>query len=183
MENEGRLPGAGGYRGRVEALVERESREIAAALGLELVDVEYIRQGGRRFLRVFIEKRPGSPAHAGVTPGADGEGPPPSGVTLDDCQAFSRRLSDRLDALDPIPENYYLEVSSPGLDRPLKRDQDFELFRGRPVVVKTFAPHDGRREFTGRLEGLVDGRVVLRDASGRVWEIPREMVARARLHF
>ncbi len=182
MEREGEAtPGGQGRRGRIEALVERLSQEIAGGMGLELVDVEYVRENGRRFLRVFIDRLPEAPG-AGDGPETAGE-TRPSGVTLDDCQAYSRLLSDRQDELDPIPESYYLEVASPGLDRPLKRDRDFELFRGRAVRVRTFAPYEGRKEFAGRLEGLVAGRVVLRDAEGGLWEIPREMVARARLDF
>lgn len=173
-------PGGGRSGGnRIVRLVEEVSQEIAARLGLEIVDVEYVRENGRRFLRVFIDKEPeGIPAAA-----EQGEDGGRSAVTLDDCEAFSRALSERLDVLDPIPENYYLEVASPGLDRPLKRDRDFERFRGRTVVVRTLAPFEGRRQFTGRLEGLVYGRVVVREDNGRVWEIPREMVARARLEF
>lgn len=152
-------------RAEIERLVEEMAQPIAAAQGVVLVDVEFVREGGRRFLRVYLDK--------------------PGGVTLDDCAAFSRTLSVHLDQADPIPEGYYLEVASPGLDRPIRKDRDFDLFRGRRVTVQTYAPPagaaPGQRTFRGELLGLLDGRVAVRDDEGRVWEIPRAQVARARL--
>lgn len=144
----------------VVALVAPVAEELAARLGLEVVDVEYRREGGGWVLRVFIDK--------------------PGGVTLDDCQALSEELSDRLDDLDPIPTSYSLEVSSPGIERPLKRPADFERFAGRRVHVRTFAPLEGRRNFQGRLVGLVEGDVVLETDAGQV-AIPHDLVAKAHL--
>lgn len=152
-------------RAEIERVMEDLARPIAAAHGVVLVDLEYVREGGRRLLRVYVDK--------------------PGGVTLDDCGAFSRALSSCLDQADPVPDSYYLEVASPGLDRPLKKDRDFDLFKGRRVAVRTYAPPagaiPGQRAFHGELIGLVDGRVVVRDDAGRVWEIPREQVSRVRL--
>lgn|SRR5690606_10378177 len=144
----------------VLAVVTPMAEEAAAGLGLEVVDVEYRREGGGWVLRVFIDK--------------------PGGVTLDDCQAVSHALGQRLDEADPIPNRYSLEVSSPGIERPLKRPADFERFAGRRVQIRTFAPLDGRRNFKGELVGLVEGAVVVRTDTGQV-AIPQDMVARANL--
>lgn len=141
----------------VSALVE----PLARKEGLEVVDVTFTREGGRWFLRVFIDK--------------------PGGVGVDDCERLSELLSPILDAEDPIPHSYYLEVSSPGLDRPLKRDQDYERFRGRRVTIRTRAPLAGRRRFTGVLLGLTEGKVKLDlGAEGEVL-IPKEEIAQAKL--
>lgn len=152
---------------KVEALVEGLARPVVEGMGLELVAVEYVREGGRRYLRLYIDK--------------------PGGVGLDDCEAVSRQVEALLDREDPIPDSYSLEVSSPGIERPLRSDADFERFAGRMVRVTTFAPVGGRKRFTGELVGLRDGQVrllVRPDGKGQPQEvaIPREQVARARLH-
>lgn len=144
----------------VVAAVTPVAEALMKGLGLELVDVEYRREGGGWVLRVFIDK--------------------PGGVTLDDCQAASRALGEKLDELDPIPTSYSLEVSSPGIERPLKRPEDYERFAGRLVHVRTFAPYEGRRNWQGRLVGLAGGAVVLDTDAGQV-AIPQDMVARAHL--
>lgn len=136
------------------------AEELAGPLGLEIVDVEFQREAGGRVLRVFIDK--------------------PGGVTLDDCEALSQRLSQRLDEVDPIQESYSLEVSSPGIERPLKKPQDYARFAGRLVHVRTYGPVDGRRNFRGELLGLEDDVVVIRLEQGEV-RIPLQQVAKARL--
>ncbi|BDG59398.1 ribosome maturation factor RimP [Caldinitratiruptor microaerophilus] len=151
---------------KVEVLVEDLVRPVVEAMGIELVAVEYVREAGRRFLRLYIDK--------------------PGGVNLDDCEAVSRRAEVLLDQEDPIPESYYLEVSSPGLERPLRKDADFERFAGRRVRITTYSPVGGRRRFEGELLGLSEGRVRLRVAPQGKGEpeevaIPREQVASARL--
>lgn len=154
---------------RVEATVESLIRPLIEPMGYELVDVEFVKEGGRRFLRLYI----------------DYEG----GVTLDDCQAVSRAVEARLDEVDPIPENYYLEVSSPGVERPLKREADFARFAGKTIRISTYAPFDGRKSFVGELLGLADGQVRLRlkpqGAKGPDQEvaIPYDKVAKAHLYF
>lgn len=152
---------------RVEATVESLARPILEPMGYELVDVEFVREGGRRYLRLYIDKE--------------------GGVTLDDCQGASRAVEARLDEVDPIAEPYYLEVSSPGIERPLRREVDFARFAGRMVQISTFAPVDGGRKFVGELLGLVNGHVHLRLSSGaggpaREVAIPLAQIARARLH-
>src|SRR5580692_8853402 len=101
---------------RVQALAE----PLARSLGLELVDIEYLREGPSWILRVFIDK--------------------PGGVNLDDCSTFSHALGPALDVDDVVGTTYSLEVSSPGLERPLKKPKDFERFAGKRIKIKTFAP-------------------------------------------
>jgi len=129
--------------------------------GMELVHVEARRESGGMVLRLFIDRE--------------------GGVTLDDCARVSRQVSAELDVDDPLPGRYTLEVSSPGLDRPLSKDRDFQRFSGQTVRIVTAAPLDGQRHFKGRLNGLAEGlvHVVLED--GREIAIPREMMTSARL--
>jgi len=147
-------------RQKIEALTSELATEIAAASGLELVDVEYVKEPSGYYLRVFIDKE--------------------TGVTLDDCQLVSEALSDRLDEIDPIPGSYSLEVSSPGLDRPLKKRSDYERFCGRTVKLRTFAPIDGRKNWKGALLGL-DGDDVRVEVDGEEYVVPLKMIARANL--
>jgi len=135
------------------------ANEIAEFSGMELVHLEMRRESGGLILRLFIDKE--------------------GGITLDDCAHVSRQLSARLDAEDPIDGRYTLEVSSPGLDRPLSRERDFERFAGQRVRVTTESPIDGQRNFIGRLEGLVAGAVHLVLEDGREVRIPRNRISRA----
>jgi ribosome maturation factor RimP len=141
--------------------VREMARGILDFAGMELVHLEMKREPGGLFLRLFIDKE--------------------GGVTLDDCSRVSRQLSAQLDMEDPIPQRYTLEVSSPGLDRPLFNDHDFERFAGRLIRLTTFAPVGGRRRFTGRLIGLENGEVRLTLEGGQDVAIPRDNVAKARL--
>ncbi|MGB9886355.1 MAG: ribosome maturation factor RimP [Moorellales bacterium] len=141
---------------RLTAILE----PVVEASGYELVDLEYQKESGRWVLRLFI----------------DG----PEGITLDDCEKVSERVGRYLDELDPIPHRYFLEVSSPGINRSLRKDKDFERFRGQPISVRTFAPVEGRRQFRGELGGLESGCVLVREGD-TLWRIPREVVAKARL--
>lgn len=149
-------------RKEIEALVAEMAHEIAEDQGVEVVDVEYVKERGEYFLRVFIDK--------------------PSGVGLQDCQAFSEVLSDRLDEVDPIPGSYSLEISSPGLERPLKKRGDYQRFAGRKIRLRTFAPIDGRKNWQGTLLGLEEEQVLL-EVDGETVKLPLESVARARLLF
>lgn len=171
--------GTGGppRKAAIEDLVATLVRDILAQRtdGLELDRVEFEREVGQRYLRVFLDH--------------------PGGVTIEHCEAVSRELSDALDRADPIEEAYSLEVSSPGLERPLRNEGDYERFRGRPVSLHLYQAVNGRKVVTGRLEGLDgEGRVVLagvaeaavrgRAAAGGVGEtlrIPRAAVAKAHL--
>ena len=149
---------------RVETIV----RPILESLRLELVEIEFKRTGREAVLRLFIDKE--------------------GGIMLDDCADVSRELSLVLDVEDFIPCAYTMEVSSPGLDRPLKTPADFERFAGRLIKVRTYEPFsddDGnkRKTFLGTLEGLVDGVVRMRLTEGQTAAIPLERVAKANLEF
>lgn len=139
---------------------------LAAALGLELAEVEYRQEGRQMVLRLYIER--------------DG------GVTLDDCAAVSRELAEILEVEDFIQGNYNLEVSSPGLNRPLKKPSDYERFTGKLVKIRTFEllPDDSgnmRKTFTGELLGLGGGIVRLKLTEGQTACIPLGKVAKANL--
>jgi len=153
--------------------IERELESRLEALGFELVDIRWGGGSRRPSLRVRID-RPGS------TPG--------HGVTVDDCATVSRALEPWLDAREDLPERYVLEVSSPGVDRPLLRDRDYERFRGERVAVKGHDILAGRaRRLEGELLGLdeVEGAavVMLRLPNGDEVRIPRNEIAGANLVF
>ena len=140
-------------------------------IGCELYHTEYVKEGKDWFLRVFIDR-----AWDGGS-----ESRKSSGITTDDCERVSKYLSAELDKQDPIEHNYYLEVSSPGIDRELKKDSDFIRFTGEKVVIKLYNAHQGRKKIEGILEGLGDGCVEIRDSQGVSVIIPREQVAKAKL--
>ena len=149
---------------RIRSLAE----PIVLSMQLELVEIEFKRTGREAVLRLFIDK--------------DG------GVMLDDCAELSRELSLILDVEDFIPCEYNLEVSSPGLDRPLKTPADYDRFAGRLVKVRTYEqfPDDAgnkRKTFLGHLEGLKDGVVILKLTEGQTASIPLERVAKSNLEF
>jgi len=116
---------------KVTETVEKLALPIVESLGLEIVDIEYVKEGKNWFLRVFIDKD--------------------TGVDIEECGLVSERLSEKLDELDPIPHNYYLEVSSPGAERPLKKASDYEKAIGKNVHIKTYEPIDGEKVFEGIL--------------------------------
>jgi ribosome maturation factor RimP len=135
---------------------------IVQGEGMELVDLEYRREGKGWVVRLFIDK--------------------PGGVTLEDCQEISRLFGAKLELEDRISHHYTLEVSSPGLDRVLKKEEDFRRFAGRAVDIRLERPLEGRRRFSGVLEGIEADRVILREDEGGVRaELPRSWIARARL--
>ena len=117
------------------------AKPVVEEEGCSLWDVEYVREAGSWFLRIFIDK--------------DG------GVGIDDCERISRRLDPILDEADPIPDSYVFEVGSAGAERELKRPGDFEQFMGADVLLKTYKPRDGRKEFSGVLAGYDDGAVTI----------------------
>ena len=132
--------------------------------GCELWDVEYVREGGEWFLRLYIDK--------------DG------GVDIDDCEAVSRAVDPVLDEKDPIPESYRFEVCSAGLERALKRPGDFARYMNAPVQVKLYRPRDGQKEFAGILTGYDDGRVTITAAGKELtFEKPEVALVRLRVEF
>ena len=139
------------------------------AEGYELYRLEYVKEGKEWFLRIFIEAVP------------QGPGEWPGNVTTDDCEKVSRYLSEKLDETDPIEQNYYLEVSSPGMDRPLLREIDFIRYSGELVDVKLYESINGTKNLTGKLIGLEDGILKIEDEKGNLLEIPKEKVSITRL--
>ncbi|HHT91626.1 MAG TPA: ribosome maturation factor RimP [Firmicutes bacterium] len=144
----------------IVTLVSQWVEEIIQGSDLELVDVEYVKEHSTWVLRVYLDK--------------------PDGIDLEDCQRVSQALDLKLDAEDPIPGAYSLEVSSPGLERPLKKASDYQRFKGRLVKIRTYSGLHGRKRFEGILEGLRDENVVLK-WEGDTIEIPLELVAKANL--
>ena len=130
---------------------------IVEQAGCTLWDVEYVKEAGEWFLRVYIDRE--------------------GGVNIDHCEAVSRPLSDLLDEADPIQGSYTFEVSSAGLDRVLRKAEHYELCMGKQVDVKLYRPLDGRKEYTGTLNGFADGNVTVDDKT-----FEKKDVAQVRLH-
>lgn len=131
-------------------------------IGMELVDVEFVKEGQHRYLRIFIDKE--------------------GGVSLEDCQKVSEYLNEKLDSTDPIEENYFMEVSSPGVERVLKKDSDFERFKEQLVEVKLYFPLEGTKVIEGTLKGLKDGKVAVQpENTTRILEIPRDKISLVKL--
>lgn len=129
----------------------------------ELVDVEYVKEGGNWYLRAYIDK--------------------PGGITVDDCEVVSRRLSDLLDEKDFIDDAYILEVSSPGLGRPLKKDKDFARSIGEEVEIRTFRAIEHEKEFTGVLLSYDREKLVIELEDKEQMEFARDNIALVRLAF
>jgi ribosome maturation factor RimP len=134
---------------------------LVEAMGYELVLLEFNAHKGSALVRLFIDA--------------------PGGVTLGDCEKVSREVEGKLDVEDPVPQNYRLEVSSPGLDRPLVKRAHFERFAGQAVRVQLLAPQAGRRKFQGVLRGLRSDNVVLETADAGTVEVALGNIERARL--
>ena len=135
---------------------------VVEEAGCSLWDVEYVKEAGTWFLRVYIDKE--------------------GGVSIDDCEAVSRPLSDLLDQADPIQGSYTFEVSSAGADRALKKPEHFAAFQGAEVEVKLYRPREGRKEFVGLLKGFEDGNVTL-DADGSETVFTKQEIALVRLYL
>lgn len=146
--------------GKVEQLTEEIVLKILPE-EYELVDIEYVKEGSMRYLRIYIDK---------------------SGkMSLNDCEKLSRIIGEKLDEADPISENYMLEISSPGLDRPLKKDRDFVREQGKEVEVRLYKPLSGMKEFEGKLVGLSENGEVEIMTADRLLKIPRKDIALIRL--
>ena len=137
-------------------IVEKKTEELVLPIlkeqNIELVDVEYVKEGGSWYLRAYIDK--------------------PGGITINDCEAVSRVFSDRLDEKDFIEESYVMEISSPGLDRPLKKAKDFTRSMGKMVEIRTYRPVDKQKDFTGVLTAY-DGKTVTiqEDDTPRIFDL------------
>ena len=124
----------------IESTIEALVQPIVDAKNIEIVDIEYVKEAGQFYLRIYLEKE--------------------GGISLDDCADVSRELNPILDEKDPIKDNNFLEVSSPGLDRPLKKDKDFERYAGRDVEVKLYKPLNGTKQLEGELVGLTEDKKI-----------------------
>lgn len=134
---------------------------VATELDLDIWDVEYLKEAGQWYLRVYIDR-------------ADG------GVFISDCESFSREMDPILDEADPIEGSYVFEVSSAGAERQLKRPSDFERFMGDNVEVKLYKAVDGRKSWQGTLQGYNEGSVTI-DVSGTELTFEKEIIAAVRL--
>ena len=126
---------------KVTDLVTEFAQPVVESFGCSLWDVEYVREGSERFLRLYIDK--------------DG------GIDIEDCEKIHRAIDPILDEKDPIAESYHFEVCSAGIERPLKRPGDFEKFMGSDILVRLYRPKDGTKEFPGVLRGYEDGKVTV----------------------
>ncbi|MBD7983567.1 ribosome maturation factor RimP [Sporosarcina sp. Sa2YVA2] len=145
--------------------VEKLVSPIVKELELELVDVEFLKEGRDWFLRVYIDN-------------------PEGNIDIEQCAQVSEKLSEELDRTDPIPQNYFLEVSSPGAERPLKKEEDFEKAVGQYVFIKTYEPINGMKEFEGHLlaYGPETAEIEIRIKTRTLQvEIAKEKIAFARL--
>ena len=147
----------------LEEKIKTIAGPVVEGFGLDLVDLRLAAGHGRWILRVFIDR--------------------PGGVTIDDCSDVSRELSTALDIEDPIPRGYTLEVSSPGLDRPLVKDKDFIRFSGKKANIRTKADIEGRRNFKATIDGVEAGILKITDADGRRYEIPLSNIEKANLEI
>ena len=130
--------------------------ELSQSLNYDLVDVEYVKEFGSYYLRVYIDKE--------------------GGITLDDCQNMSELLSERLDKDDPIETAYYLEVSSPGLDRPLKTDKDLKRNLGKDIEVSLYKPLDNRKKYEGNLMDFTGEKIII-EVNENLIEIPKDAIS------
>jgi len=147
---------------KVVDIIQEIAEERIKDTEFEIVDIEFVKEGPHRYLRVYLDK--------------DG------GVSLDDCKFLSEYINERLDKLDPIEENYFLEVSSPGIERALKKDSDFEKFAGKLVELKLYFPLDGQKIIEGELMGLQNGKVRIKPENQEaVIAIPKDKIALAKL--
>ncbi len=145
---------------RIADQVTELARPIADELGLELFDVEYVKEGGTMILRVTIDSE--------------------AGISHAECEAMSRKLDEVLDQRDLIAGAYNLEVSSPGAERPLRSERDFQRFVGKRVLIKTYAPVNGKKEWTGELIGQMDGEIRIKGPKGDM-AFPADQVSLVRL--
>ena len=141
---------------QIEILVEAPIE----SLGYMLVGVEYIKNGGETVLRIYIDSE--------------------QGITIEDCERVSHQVSGVLEVEDPISSAYSLEVSSPGFDRPLFKQRDFERFVGAQAKIVMKLPIQGRRNFKGELHGFSDGNILI-DVDGELYDLPLTKVSKARL--
>jgi len=142
---------------KVEKTVTQIALPIAEKLGYELVETEYVKEGPNYYLRIYIDC--------------------PEGITIDDCEKMNNAVEPALDAKDPIPQAYFLEISSPGLDRPLKSDRDFEKYTGEQVEVSLYEAIDGSKHYEGELKGKVNKEIIIKTDKDKEIFFPVEKVS------
>lgn len=145
---------------RIEQQVWALTEPLAVACGCELLDVEYVKEAGNWYLRLYIDRIPP--------------------IDHDCCEAVSKQVGAALDRCDLIEQSYFLEVSSPGLNRPLKRESDFQRYNGREIAISLYAPWQGAKEYCGILRGLTEDTINI-EQTNSIIGVPRELVAKARL--
>ena len=145
---------------KITDIVTEFAKPIVEENGCSLWDVEYVREGSERYLRLYIDK--------------------PGGVDIDDCEKIHRAVDPVLDEKDPISESYHFEVCSAGLERALKRPSDFAQFMDSPILVKLYRPRNGLKEIPGILRGYEEGRITL-EAGRQTLTFEKSEVALARL--
>ena len=145
---------------KVTELVAGFAAPIVEQAGCSLWDVEYVREGAERFLRIYIDKE--------------------GGIDIDDCEKIHRAIDPILDEKDPIAESYHFEVCSAGIERALKRPQDFQQFMGSPVLVKLYRPRNGLKEIPSILRGYEDGKITV-EAGKEIITFEKSEVALVRL--
>ncbi|ANU10555.1 hypothetical protein A1A1_01103 [Planococcus antarcticus DSM 14505] len=150
---------------KITEQIEQIVQPITSELALELVDVEFLKEGRNWFLRVYVDN-------------------PEAPIDIDQCALVSEKLSEILDQLDPIEQNYFLEVSSPGAERPLKKEKDFEKAIGKFIYVKTYEPVEDAKEFEGYLKSYDDEQVEIEikiKTRRKIINIAKEKIAVIRL--
>ena len=155
-------------KSKVKEFTERFLEDFLKDKDIVLYNVEFVKEGRDWYLRVYLDKE-------------DGENGEMRYISTDDCEMVSRRLTEKLDEEDPIEQNYYLEVSSPGLDRTFIKESDYTRFRGRAVEISLYKALDGKKNFKGILQGLCDGVVTLTPSDGKPVELPLDMIAKTKL--
>lgn len=148
-------------RKEIVSLVYKISEPMINEFGFELVDIEFVKEGSSYFLRIFIDK--------------------PGGITIDDCQRVSQVISEELDNQDPINVAYYLEVSSPGLDRPLKTDKDLNRSLGKDVEISLYKNFQGKKKLVGELLCFDKDFIRITDSELGEIEIPRMIISKVNL--
>lgn len=155
-------------RKKVTRIAEELLADFLEQEGLELYHSEFQKVGSDWFLRVYIDHKPGE----------NGE---EQYISTDDCEKVSRYLSEQLDKADPIEQNYYLEVSSPGMDRPLLRREHYLRYIGREIEIRLYKGKDGTKNITGTLQDLTEDTVTVLDADGKTWKLELPEIAKANL--
>lgn len=148
---------------KIEELVRNIAVPFAGEIGTEVYDVEYKKEGSDWFLRVFLYSD--------------------NGISIDNCEYVSRKLSDKLDELDPIDTAYYLEVSSPGIERALKTDRHFQTAIGERITIRLYSAIEGKKNINGRLDKYENGVISVTDDDGNRYEIEKEKTSLVKICF